>query len=344
MIKLLVLVVVVLAIITIAQIVRIAELVSELNSTPNEDHVKPKDNKQNGILMMLFLIGELFFIVYQIAKYKKYLLPVSASEHGVETDWLLNVNFLVIGIVFVFTQILLFYYAYKYSFKKENKAIFYPDNHKLELLWTAIPTVVLLVIITLGLAKWNAITTPPPADALKVELYAKQFDWTARYAGKDQALGKVYYKNITDNNIVGLDTTDKAGFDDVVTREVHLPKGKVVDMIFHSRDVIHSAYFPHFRAQMNCVPGMTTMFNFKPTITTAEMRKITNNEKFDYVLLCNKVCGVAHYNMKIKVVVETQEEFNKWLSTQKEFKAKVAPVDPAAPVAKTDSTKIASIN
>jgi cytochrome c oxidase subunit II len=96
---------------------------------------------------------------------------------------------------------------------------------------------------------------------------------------------------------------------------------------FNSRDVIHSAYFPHFRTQMNCVPGMNTSFYMEPSISTAEMRGITKNDKFDYVLLCNKVCGVAHYNMKMKVVVDEPADFKAWLKGEK----------PAVPVAETSA-------
>jgi len=78
---------------------------------------------------------------------------------------------------------------------------------------------------------------------------------------------------------------------------------------------------PHFRAQMNCVPGLKTQFNFVPTITTKEMKKITNNENFEYLLLCNKICGAAHYNMQMNIVVESKEDYEKWLSSQKQFAA-----------------------
>ncbi len=98
---------------------------------------------------------------------------------------------------------------------------------------------------------------------------------------------------------------------------MHLPKGVPILFQFNSRDVIHSAYFPHFRTQMNCVPGMNTSFYMEPTITTAEMRGITKNEKFDYALLCNKICGVAHYNMKMTVVVDEPAEFKTWLQGEK---------------------------
>ena len=111
------------------------------------------------------------------------------------------------------------------------------------------------------------------------------------------------------------DSDLSVGDDDLISQlELHLVKGQDYQFIFRSKDVLHSAYFPHFRAQMNCVPGMRTKFSFKPTISTAEMREIRGNEEFNYVLLCNKICGESHSNMKMIVVVdETQAEYDAWV-------------------------------
>ncbi len=111
------------------------------------------------------------------------------------------------------------------------------------------------------------------------------------------------------------DSDLSVGDDDIISQvELHLVKGQDYQFIFRSKDVLHSAYFPHFRAQMNCVPGQRTKFSFKPTISTAEMRKIRDNENFNYVLLCNKICGESHSNMKMIVVVdETQADFDAWM-------------------------------
>jgi len=120
----------------------------------------------------------------------------------------------------------------------------------------------------------------------------------------------------------------EAGADDQIAKgEMHLPLGRQVEFIFRSQDVIHSAYMPHFRAQMNTVPGQPTRFKMTPTITTAEMRQKLGNEDFDYILLCNKVCGVAHFNMQMKVIVETPEEYEAWLASQKTFVQADAPAD-----------------
>ena len=172
---------------------------------------------------------------------------------------------------------------------------------------------------------------PSSKEPMVVELYSKQFDWTARYAGKDQKLGKSDYRKIEASNDLGLLDVPEANDDVIVKGEMHLVKGKPVLFKFRSRDVIHSAYLPHFRVQMNTVPGMETAFEFVPTVTTAEMRKETGNENFNYVILCNKICGVSHYNMQMDVIVETQEEFDRWMQEQetwKEKKSATASIEP----------------
>jgi cytochrome c oxidase subunit 2 len=154
---------------------------------------------------------------------------------------------------------------------------------------------------------------------MHVQVYGYQFNWIARYAGADNKLGRSNYRLITNDNPLGLDYSDPATKDDIITRgnEMRIPKGKPVLFHFNSRDVIHSAYFPHLRTQMNCVPGMTTKFYVEPTITTTEMRTITKNDKFNYVLLCNKICGVAHYNMKMNLVIDEPAAFDNWLKGEK---------------------------
>lgn len=320
MIKILALIVIVLTVITIARIIRILELVAKL-SPENEVETAKKDNKFNALLMILFLVFGMAGAVFTIVTLQDDMLPVSASEHGVGIDNLMNTTYAVIGIVFVITHILLFWYAYKYQYKKESKALFYPENHRLELIWTIIPTIVLTGLIVYGLQTWNKITDTASPDAMVVQIYAKQFDWTARYSGKDNVLGKSNFRLIKGANVLGMDSTDKNGVDDIITKEIHLPVDQPILFKFNSRDVIHSAYLPHFRVQMNLVPGMTTRFGFTPTITTEEMKKITKNPKFEYVLLCNKICGVAHYNMQMKVIVESREKYNEWLSKQATYAA-----------------------
>ena len=340
MINLLTLLTIVLALITGWRLMRVLELVRDLRDD-NEETITAKDNLFNGRMSLIFLVVCFIGMIYFTIDAKKYLLPVSASKHGVLTDAYLYQNFALIIVVFFITQTLLFYYAWKYRHSNKRKALFYPDNHKLEFWWTVIPAVVLMGLIVYGLKLWISITNPAPASAMVIEVYGKQFDWTVRYSGEDNKLAKSNFKLITDENPLGVDTNDVAGTDDKITQELHLPVGRTINFKFHSRDILHSAYFPHLRAQMNAVPGMTTEIVVDPTITTDSMRLITKNPKFDYVLLCNKICGVAHYNMRMKLVIESEEDFKKWYATQNYVIARPEAAAPATPATVVDTVKTA---
>ena len=311
-----------------------------------------KDNSVNGYLMLVFL-GFIYIItIISFALWGDLpLVSNSASEHGPEIDRLMIITMVVIFIVQTITQFLLHYFAFKYKGEKGKKALFYADNDKLEFIWTIIPVIALAGLIMYGLFTWNDIMfIDKEEDPLVIELYAQQFNWKARYAGEDNVLGKANVRliNLDNANILGLDESDPNAEDDIITTELHLPVGRPILFKMRSQDVLHSAYMPHFRAQMNCVPGMITQFSFTPTVTTEEMRlnpeiydkvrninKIRNDKskkllakgeeplesyEFDYLLLCNKICGKSHYNMQMKIIVDTQEDYEAWLKEQKLFK------------------------
>ncbi|WP_084205857.1 cytochrome c oxidase subunit II [Psychroserpens mesophilus] len=335
--------------VAIWQMVKIFDL-AQVGSDSNDQVATDKDNKLNGYLMMGFLV---FIYAITIASFW-YLgdLPLmsnSASEHGPQIDNLMIISMVVIFIVQTFTQFLLHYFAYKYKGEKGRKALFYADNNTLEAIWTFIPVVVLAGLIIYGLFTWTSIMNIDESeDPMVIELYAQQFNWKARYAGEDNTLGMANVRliDIDRANILGVDESDPYAQDDIITTELHLPVGKPILFKMRSQDVLHSAYMPHFRAQMNCVPGMITQFGFTPTVTTADMRqnpdiveKVSNINalrlerkeeieakgqellyEFDYLLLCNKICGKSHYNMQMKIIVETQEEYDAWISEQKTFK------------------------
>lgn len=300
----------------LVRLANVAAIASKL-SEENEEAEQESANRWNSIGMLTFLIVGLITMFYLINAYSPLMLPVAASEHGVTIDNLMSINWIVLFITFLITQILLFFFAFKYKFNKNRRAFYFHDNNKLEAIWTVIPTIVLASLIVTGLQEWNDITNKSDKmEGLKIQIYAKQFDFTARYAGADKNLAKTNFRLITDVNPLGVDSLDKYAADDIIAKELVMPKGAEVELVINSRDVIHSVYLPHFRVQMNAVPGMTTRFSFKPTMTTAEMQKETKNPKFEYVLLCNKVCGVAHYNMKMPVRVVEMAEYQDWLKTQ----------------------------
>ena len=338
--------------VAIWQMVKIFDLTQSVNARSDDQVANDKDNKINGYLMLGFLA---FIYVITIICFVKYgdlpLMSNSASEHGPGIDNLMIISMIIIFFVQTVTQFLLHYFAFKYKGEKGRKALFYADNNKLEAIWTIIPVIVLAVLIIQGLFTWTTImNVNEDNDPLVVELYAQQFNWKARYGGADNTLGKANVRLIDINraNILGVDEADPNAQDDVITTELHLPVGRPVLFKMRSQDVLHSAYMPHFRAQMNCVPGMITQFGFTPTVTTADMRetpemqdKVANINKirvekskdlvakgeqaldlytFDYLLLCNKICGKSHYNMQMKIIVETQEEYDAWMKSQKAFK------------------------
>jgi len=315
MTNLLIALVVLLTIAAMVQLVRVNELLSEItNKDTNE--VTDEDNNQNGILFIIIGFGFLAFVVWQMITWDHLLLPPASSVHGAEIDGLMKVSMTLILVVFFALTPMLFYFAYKYRGKKENTAYFFAHNNKLEIAWTVIPTIVLTALIIYGLRTWDRAMNPDVSEATIIEVYSKQFDWTARYSGADNILGDANFRLVEGRNTLGVDLNDDKAADDIVVREVHLPVNKPVLLKFRSRDVIHSAFLPHFRVQMNCVPGLSTQFAFTPTKTTAEMKE-NEGEDFEYVMLCNKICGSAHFNMQMKFIVESEEDYNKWISAQK---------------------------
>ena len=341
--------VLVLIAIALWQITKIFELSQE--KKVNTQVANDKDNDLNGKLMFAFLIFIYGLTLYSFWAYSDVLLPEAASEHGGDYDQLMWISFALIFFVQTITQALLHYFSYKYRGEKGKKALFYADNDKLEMIWTIIPVITLAGLILYGLYTWTDIMTVEENDeALVVELYAQQFNWKARYAGEDGVLGDANVRFLQDfdgKNLVGIDATDPNGFDDIIVQELHLPVGREVIFKMRSQDVLHSAYMPHFRAQMNCVPGMITEFAFTPKTTTEEMRlnpemiaKVKKINKirmekskelvasgdtaldpyeFDYLLLCNKICGASHYNMQMKIIVESEKDYAKWIAEQQTF-------------------------
>ncbi len=321
------------------QLFRVIELSRKLRQT-KEWQVSDADNNLMGRFLLLFLVLFLGFFAWQVNRWMGRSLPPAASEHGEKVDLLWDANMYLITFIFVVTNCFLFWFAYKYRGNSKSRAEFYPHNNKLEMLWTVVPAIALSFIIIFGLKYWNEIMKLPKSDKrVVIELYAKQFDWTARYPGKDGRLGETDFRQISGSNAVGMDTNDLTGNDDILVKnEFHIPVGQEIELRMRSRDVIHSAYLPHFRAQMNCVPGMVTYFKFKPTKTTVQMRKdpyviemMKNINKqretdhkepvaFDYILLCNKICGASHYNMQMNLIVDNEADYKAWLQKQKPFK------------------------
>lgn len=368
--SLLIVLVLVLLSVAVWQLTKIFDLTQVGKSNENTQVANDNDNNVNGYLMFGFLVFIYITTIYCIAKFGSFpLMDNSASEHGKEVDQLMWISMILIFTVQTVTQALLHYFAFKYRGKQGNVATYFSDNNKLEFIWSSIPAIVLAVLIFFGLFSWNDIMfVDEEADKpIVIELYAQQFKWTARYSGDDNTLGKANVRYIEGVNSVGVDMSDPNANDDFIADEIHIPKGKKVIFKMRSQDVLHSAYMPHFRAQMNCVPGMVTQFAFTPTMTTSEMRatdgmtkKVANindirSKKsielvaegktaldpytFDYLLLCNKICGASHYNMQMKIVVDSPEDYQKWLTEKKKATIALA-IKTAAEEAKIEEAKL----
>jgi cytochrome c oxidase subunit 2 len=416
--KFLIFIVVVLGVLALIQLVKVYEMTSKVRENRSQENVTPGENLSQAILFIVFMFVLFGGTIYLMLEYGNGGLGKAATEHGVMIDDLLVFNWWIILPVFFIMNGMLFIFPLLYRMDPKRKPVYLVHNNKLELIWTVVPAVVLAGVIIYGLRTWNFIMNPEDEGTV-IELYAKQFDWTARYSGEDNKLGKANFKLVTGTNPLGVITTEgiassfetidteidrldsvllansiekhidnqktrdyllpdgkvaemsekierlkrqkyriksgiqkgrNAAIDDayaandvVVKGEMHLIVGKTYTFYFRSQDVLHCAWFPHFRMQMNCVPGMTTSFTIKPTITTKDMRldefvidhykninTIHNERKrrigeeeevveFDYVLMCNKICGASHSNMQMKVVVETEAEFKNWIESQKRF-------------------------
>jgi cytochrome c oxidase subunit 2 len=304
--------------IVIFQIAKASEHVSILKG---EEASRKQNNKINGALMIVFLV--LGFVgVYVCNEYlfdKTLLAQEAASIQGEKVDQMIWVTLAITGIVFIITQILLFWFAFKYQENENRKVFFFAHSTKLELIWTAIPAITLTVLVVFGLRNWFFFTGEAPKNAMVVEVTGKQFGWIFRYPGKDAVFGKKYYKNIDPAvNSVGIVWDDKLAQDDILTEQtMYVVKGQPVKLIIGSRDVIHDVGLSHFRLKMDAVPGIPTTMWFTPKFTTKEMKEKTGNPNFAYEISCDQMCGNGHYSMKGIVEVVTQEEYDMWMAKQK---------------------------
>lgn len=338
---------IVLVFVIIYQIAKASEYATILRG---EEKVNKQTNRMLAWLLVIFFVLGLWGIwechVYLIDK----MLPVAASEHGVEYDKMFNVTLVVTGIVFFATQAVLFWFAFKYQSVEKRTSFFYPHNNKLEIIWTTVPAIAMAALVAIGLKNWVGMTSEAPKGAQEIEIVGKQFNWIVRYPGKDNALGKRDFRKINDaNNILGLDWNDSKNMDDIISPngEMHLVVNKPVKLIIGSRDVIHDVGLAHFRMKMDAVPGIVTTMWFTPLYTTAQMKEITKNPDFVYEISCDQMCGKGHYSMRGTIIVETQAEYDAWMATQQSYYAQNnAPAAPAEnaegeaqPEQKTDSVK-----
>jgi len=336
--------------VVIFQIAKASEYVSILKG---EENSRKQNNKINGFLMIVFLILSFvgIYVCNELYFGKTLLAYEAASVQGDKWDEMFWITLVVTGIVFVATQVILFWFSYKYQEDENRKVYFFAHSTKLELIWTAIPAITLTVLVIFGLRNWFYFTGDAPKNAMVVEVTGKQFGWIFRYPGKDAVFGKKYYRNIDPaTNSVGIIWDDKYAQDDILTEQtMYVVKGQPIKLIIGSRDVIHDVGLTAFRLKMDAVPGIPTTMWFTPKFTTKEMREKTGNPNYVYEISCDQMCGNGHYSMKGIIEVVEQEEYDLWMAKQKaQYFTAFPEKDPdaikaaEAPVAKDSSAKVAT--
>jgi cytochrome c oxidase subunit II len=262
------------------QIARSSEMVATIQGE------ETFDKKRNKVLAYSMLA---LFAAFMIGIYAThtYMMPkmnmIVASDHGADIDNMFLWTLLICGIVFFITQFLLFWFAFKYRRNPNRSSEFFAHSNKLEAVWTIVPAVAMAILVAIGLKAWFKMTDPAPDNAMRVEIVGKQFNWITRYPGPDTALGSRNFKLINDqDNLLGMDWNDKENLDDIVipNGELRLVKGKPVELIIGSRDVIHDVGLTNFRMKMDAVPGITSRIWFTPTLTTKENARQYKKSKF----------------------------------------------------------------
>ena len=332
---------VVLLAIVVLQIGKVSELVSKIRG---EEQMRRENTKWTAYGMLVFLVVFLGGTVISAYAYKNYMLGygplTSASEHGPSIQNLFDITLFFTGVVFVLTHIALFWFAYRYREQEGQRAEFFAHDTKLEIIWTAVPAVVMVLLVVGGLSVWNKVMADikPGEEYMEIEATGLQFQWIIRYPGADGKLGTRDFKQITGTNPLGQVWTDRKNLDDFHPDEIVLPVGKKVRVRIIARDVLHNFYLPHFQVKMDAIPGLPTYWVFTPTKTTDEYRlqlskypeyqipadpEAPNGPKmwqtFNYELACAELCGKGHYSMRRLVRIVSQEDYNAWLVGQKSF-------------------------
>lgn len=342
MTALIILLCVILIAIVLVQIGKVTELTAQIK---DERETLRDNSKWNGWLSVGFVIVFLVGVFISAYSYSDVMMGYgphkAASAHGGALDAMFNLTLILTGIVFVLTHIALFWFAYKYRWRENRQASFIAHDNRLEVWWTAIPAVVMTLLVVRGLNAWNTVMADVKEgeDYMEIEATGQQFNWIIRYPGPDGKLGARNYKLTTANNSLGQDFTDAKNWDDIIPgQELYLPVGKKVRVRITAKDVLHSFDLPHFRVKMDAVPGMPTYFVFTPVKTTAEYRNELRKypeynqpfdpadpkgpkrwEKFEYELACAELCGKGHYSMRRVLRIVSQEEFDAWYTKQESF-------------------------
>ncbi|HEX7374710.1 MAG TPA: c-type cytochrome [Steroidobacteraceae bacterium] len=254
-----------------------------------------------AVVLVLLVIGTVAFHLLN----PWWFTPI-ASNWGLMDDTV-RLTFWVTGAVFIAVNLFMAYTIVRYRHRKgrEQRAEYEPEYKRLEWWLTGITTVGVAAMLAPGLFVWAKFVTVPD-DAKTVEALGQQWAWSFRLPGQDGVLGAVDSSLVSADNPFGMDANDPKGHDDVLIAgpELHLPLGQAVKVLLRSKDVLHDFTVPQFRVKMDLVPGMITYLWFTPTRTGP------------FEILCEEMCGLGHFAMRGRVVVNTPEEYQAWLGHQ----------------------------
>ncbi len=230
-----------------------------------------------------------------------------ASNWGYIDDTII-ITFWITGTVFIALIVFIAYCVLRYHHRKGRRAVYEPENKKLEWWLVGLTTLGVVGMLVPGVLVWNQfITVPEEAD--EIEVVGQQWQWSFRLPGKDGVLGATNVRHVSYENPLGVDPDDPSGQDDVVVEadDLHFLLDRPVKVLLRSLDVLHNFYVPQFRAKMDMVPGMVTYFWFIPTRTGT------------FEILCAELCGIGHYAMRGYVVVDEESAYQAWLQEQSTF-------------------------
>ena len=261
-------------------------------------------------LALLLVIWLITFISTYIFLAKIWWLPTGASAAAAGIDHHFTITFILMGIVFVAAQVFLGLFAWKYREQNSSKRAHYTHgNNTLELAWTILTAVLFIGLNWASKPLWASERfDAAKSGAVQVEVTGMQFQWYFRYPGPDGKFGATKPELIDPSaggeSAVGLDPTDPASKDDVVTGTMYVPVNREVEVILRAHDVIHSFFVPSMRFKQDAVPGLAIHMHFTPIATG------------DYEIACAELCGLGHYKMHGMLKVVSLEEYNKWLAAR----------------------------
>ncbi|MGF1872661.1 cytochrome c oxidase subunit II [Photobacterium indicum] len=258
---------------------------------------------------MVIAIALIVIVIASVAFH--FLSPwwlTSAASNWSQIDNQLTLTLIITGAFFIVINLLIAFCVIKFRYKPGRKSAYQPENKKLEAWLIGLTTVGIVGLLAPGLAVYGEYVSVPD-DAKLVEVVGEQWKWSFRFPGEDEQLGKSSIQWVSSKNPLGIDPNDPASQDDkvILSPELHLPLFSPYKVLLRSKDVLHDFNVPQFRAKMDLVPGTVSYIWFTPT------------KRGSYEILCAELCGVGHFNMRGRVIVEDDAQFGSWLATQPTF-------------------------